>query len=109
MDFDFNFAKSLINNLSFQLGIVLDPKEHDYKRIESILEIGNFPETDETLRVLCHLIKMKRDNRRQAGFIPPLEWTPTHDKLYKAISEITILTQLTHPGQRGGSCCGGRI
>ena len=108
MDFDFNFAKSLINNLSFQLGIVLDPKEHDYKRIESILEIGNFPETDETLRVLCHLIEMKRDNRRQAGFIPR-GWTPAHDKLYKAISEITILTQLTHPGQRGGSCCGGRI
>ena len=108
MDFDFNFAKSLINNLSFQLGIVLDPKEHDYKRIESILEIGNFPETDETLRVLCHLIKMKRDNRRQAGFIPR-GWTPAHDTLYKAISEITILTQLTHPGQRGGSCCGGRI
>ena len=52
---------------------------------------------------------MKRDNRRQAGFIPLPEWTPTHDTLYKAISEITILTQLTHPGQRGGSCCGGRI
>ena len=105
LNLNLNFAKSLINNLSFELNIVLDPTEQDYIRVEKILNF--FPETDETLFLLCHQIKQKRDLRKTGGV--PQGWTPIHDKLYHAISKIPILTQITHPGQRGGNCCSGRI
>ena len=99
---DLNFAKSLINNLSLRLNIVLDPTPLDYTQVQNILL--NFPETDKMLHTLCNLIQMKRDNRRRQGFTVK-GWTDIHDQLYYAISNINIYI---NPGQRGGGC-GGRI
>ena len=107
MDMDLNFAKSLINNLSLKLNIVLDPTPFDYTQVQNILR--HFPETDETLQMLCSLIQIKRDNRRIPGFTVK-GWTVLHDQLYYAISNIKILYPDINPGQGGGGCgCGGRI
>jgi hypothetical protein len=99
-----NFAKSLINNLSFELDIVLDPTPMDYARLVTLLKNGKIQETDANLRLLCRLMAEKQ--RRKMN---PIGWTPRYNALYTAISKIRILTMRQDPGQMGGKCCGGRI
>ena len=99
-----NFAKSLINNLSFELDIVLDPTPIDYARLVSLLKKGKIQETDANLRLLCRLMAEKQ--RRK---INPVGWIPSYNELYIAIAKIRILTIQQNPGQIGGKCCGGRM